>query len=417
MKESQLHLRTQKETPQGESSLNASLLIRAGFVEKLTGGVYNFLPLGLRVLTKIENIVREEMQALGAEEILMASLHPKVNWQITKRWTQFDALFKVKSRFGQEYALGPTNEEIVTPLAKNLIRSYRDLPLSLFQIQTKFRDEPRPRSGLLRGREFIMKDLYSFHAQEKDLDNYYEKVKKSYQRIFKRCGLKAVITEASGGTFSRFSHEFQVISPEGEDSIYYCSHCGFARNKEIIGSLKKCPYCSHLLQKKKGIEVGNIFKLKDKYSRPFHLQFLGKDGKNHYVLMGCYGIGITRLLGVIPEVHHDEKGIIWPLSVAPFNFHLLALTSGDKKKDKLIRQQANLLYQSMQKRGREVLYDDRLEISNGQKLVEADLLGLPYRLIISSSTIKNKMVEIKERKNKSAKMIKIKDFDKIFKIK
>jgi len=416
MRESQLHLKTRKENPQGETSLNASLLIRAGFIEKLTAGVYNFLPLGLRVLNKVEAIVREEMQKLGAEEILLAALHPKKNWQVTKRWQEFDALFKVKSRFGQEYALGPTHEEIVTPLAKKLISSYRDLPLALFQIQTKFRDEPRPRSGLLRGKEFIMNDLYSFHSQEKDLDVYYEKVKKSYQRIFKKCGLETVITEASGGTFSRFSHEFQVISPQGEDTIYYCPHCGFARNKEIIGSLKKCPHCSHPLQKVRGIEVGNIFKLKDKYSRPFNLQFLGKDGKKHYVLMGCYGIGITRLVGVIPEIHHDSAGIIWPPEVAPYLFHLLPLTTGDKKKDKIIKQQANLLYQKMQKEGREVLYDDRKNISNGEKLVEADLIGLPYRIVISGKTIEGKRMEIKLRKSKEKKIRKISDFDKVFKL-
>jgi len=417
MRESQLHLKTQKEAPRGETSLNASLLVRAGFMEKLTAGVYNFLPLGLRVLTKIEGIVREEMQKLGAEEILMASLHPKKNWQVTKRWQQFDALFKVKSRFGQMYALGPTHEEVVTPLAQKLVSSYRDLPFALFQIQTKFRDEPRSRSGLLRGKEFIMKDLYSFHSQEKDLDIYYEKVKKSYQRIFKKCGLESIITEASGGTFARFSHEFQVISPQGEDTIYYCPHCGFARNKEVIGSLKKCPHCSRPLQKVKGIEVGNIFKLKDKYSRPFHLQFLGRDGKKHYVLMGCYGIGITRLAGVIPEIHHDKAGIIWPPAVAPYLFHLLSLTTGNKKEDKIINQQADFLYQKMQKEGREVLYDDRKNISNGKKLVEADLIGLPYRIVISGKTIKGKMMEIKQRKSKAKKIRKIKDFDKIFKLK
>jgi len=417
MLESQLHLKTQKELPRDETSVNASLLIRAGFIEKLTAGVYNFLPLGLRVLNNIESIIREEMIQMKGEEILMASLHPKKNWQITKRWQQFNALFKTKSRFGQEYALGPTHEEVVTPLAQRLISSYRDLPLYLFQIQTKFRDEPRPKSGLLRGKEFIMKDLYSFHQNEKDLDEYYEKMKKSYQRIFKKCGLDAVITEASGGTFSRLSHEFQVLNPEGEDLIYYCSHCGFARNKEIAQSLKKCPQCSTPLQQKRGIEVGNIFKLKDKYSHPFGLKFLDKDGKEQNVLMGCYGIGVSRLVGVIPEVHHDEKGMIWPETIAPYLIHLLYLKTGQNDQDKKTKEQADRLYQMMQKKNRSVLYDDRENISNGEKLVEADLIGLPYRVIMSAKTLKNKMVEFKERKKKKAEMISERDFDKILKSK
>ena len=398
MKESQLHLKTIKEAPRDELSVNASLLIRAGFVEKLTAGVYNLLPLGLEVLNNIENIVREEMTKLGTQEVLLSSLHPKKNWQITKRWENFDALFKVKSRFGSEYALGPTHEEIITPLAKEFINSYRDLPLALFQIQDKFRDEPRPRSGLLRGREFIMKDLYSFHSDEHDLDRFYEKVKKSYQRIFHKCGLTAVATEASGGTFSRFSHEFQVFSPEGEDTIYYCPHCGFARNKEIIGKLKKCPKCSYPLEKKKGIEVGNIFKLKDKYSQPFHLQYLGQDGKKHNVLMGCYGIGITRLMGTIVETSHDEKGIIWPKTVAPYLIHLIPLYSKNLDENRKIKREVARITKLLTKKRIKFLEDDRLKISNGQKLVEADLIGLPYRVVVSSQTIKHKSVEVKNRK-------------------
>ena len=398
MKESQLHIKTLKEAPKDELSVNASLLIRAGFVEKLTAGVYNLLPLGLKVINNIENIVREEMLKLGAQEVLLSSLHPKKNWQITGRWQSFDALFKVKSRFGSEYALGPTHEEIITPLAKQLISSYRDLPLALFQIQTKFRDEPRPRSGLLRGREFIMKDLYSFHTDEHSLDKYYEKVKRSYQRIFKKCGLTAVIVEASGGTFSRLSHEFQVFSPEGEDTIYYCPHCGFARNKEIIGKTKKCPRCSYPLEKKKGIEVGNIFKLKDKYSNPFHLQYLDKTGKAHNVLMGCYGIGITRLMGTIVETSHDQKGIIWPKTVAPYLIHLIPIFGQEAKINQRIKKEVEKIVATLEKKHLKVLEDDRPNISNGQKLVEADLIGLPYRVVVSAQTIRKNKVEIKNRK-------------------
>ena len=398
MKESQLHLRTLKESPKDELSVNASLLIRAGFVEKLTAGVYNLLPLGLMVVNKIENIVREEMKKLGAQEVLLSSLHPPKNWQITGRWTSFDALFKVKSRFGSEYALGPTHEEIITPLAKQFISSYRDLPLELFQIQTKFRDEPRPKSGLLRGREFIMKDLYSFHSDERSLDRFYEKAKKSYQRIFKKCGLTTVITEASGGSFSRFSHEFQVFSPEGEDTIYYCPHCGFARNKEIIGKLKKCPRCSYPLQKEKGIEVGNIFKLKDKYSQLFHLQYLDKSGKAHNVLMGCYGIGITRLMGTIVEISHDKSGIIWPKTIAPYLIHLIPIYGKDVAVNRKIQKEVDKITKFLENKHLSVLEDDRRNISNGQKLVEADLIGLPYRIVVSSQTIKKNKIEVKNRK-------------------
>lgn len=415
MKQSQFYFKTRKEIPKDEVAISASLLIRANFIDKLTSGIYNFLPLGLRVIKKIEGIVREEMEAIGGQEILMALLNPKRNWEQTGRWNTFKALFKMRSRYGQWFTLAPTHEEIITPMVKNFIFSYKDLPLYLFHISDKFRDEPRSKSGILRGKEFIMKDLYSFHTDEKDLEKYYEKVKKAYQRIFKRCGLKTFIVEASGGTFSRFSHEFQAITPAGEDQFYYCSSCKFCRNKEIAKNIKKCPKCGNSLKMFKGSEVGNIFKLKDKYSQAFDLKFRDKDGKNKNVIMGCYGIGISRLLGVIVEANYDKNGIIWPKEVAPFTYHLLALFSGDAELDKIIKRQADVFYKKMINKGIEVLYDDRNDVSSGEKLVSADLLGLPYRIVISEKTIKERKFELKERKSCKVKLLKLSDFDKIVK--
>jgi prolyl-tRNA synthetase len=415
MRITELHLKTLKTVPKDENSINASLLIRANYIEKLSSGVYNFLPLGLLVLNKITNIVREEMNSLGGKEILMAALQPKQNWEQTGRWQSLSALFKVKSQYDIDYALGPTHEEIVTPLAKRYIVSYKDLPLYLYQIQTKFRDEPRPKSGLLRTREFLMKDLYSFHKDENDLDLYYEKVKRGYFKIFKRLNLEAILVEASGGTFSKFSHEFQVITPSGEDNIYYCPHCGFARNEEIIGDLKKCPYCGHELEKVRGIEVGNIFKLKDKYSKPFDLKFIDKDGFEKIVMMGCYGIGISRILGALVETHYDEKGIIWPESIAPFKFYLLPLFSGKKTKDYKIKKEAENIYQKLIKNKIEILYDDRKDVSSGEKLQDADLLGIPYRIVISNNTLDKNSVELKKRSDKKSQLITLRTAEKIIK--
>jgi len=418
MKLSQLHLRTLKEAPKDETSINASLLVRAGYVEKLTSGVYNFLPLGLKVIKNIENLIRKEMNQIGGQEILMAALQPKQNWEQTNRWQSFNALFKVQSQTEQWYALGPTHEEVVTPLAKKLVFSYKDLPLALYQIQTKFRDEPRSKSGLLRTREFLMKDLYSFHRDKKDLDNYYEKVKKSYITIFKKLNLPVLIAEASGGTFSRYSHEFQVVTEAGEDTLYYCSHCGFCQNAEIIEKKTICPICHHSLEKLKGIEVGNIFKLKDKYSQPFNLKFKDLDGQEKFIQMGCYGLGVSRIMGALAEVSNDQKGLIWPAPVAPFQYYLLPLFSGQAKQDKLIKKQIDLLSQKLEAFQKDVLIDDRQDVTNGEKLMDSDLLGIPYRIIISAKTLEKKSLELKERKTKRIKIIKIKDFfDKLVKTK
>ena len=388
MKQSNLFTKTVKENPKDEKSLNAQLLIRAGFVDKLSSGVYTFLPLGLRVIKNIEKIVREEMDNIGAQEILMPSLHPKENWEITGRWG-VEEMFKIKD---EEMGLGWTHEEIITPLMKKHILSSKDLPKYVYQIQAKFRNEPRAKSGLLRGREFIMKDLYSFHENENDLDDYYEKVKKAYFRIYEKCELKTYLTLASGGTFSEYSHEFQTITSAGEDTIYICDKCGLAINKEIKKDI--CPNCqSDKFKEEKAIEVGNIFKLKTKYSEPFQM-------KN--VLMGCYGLGITRMMGSIVETHNDEKGIIWPNNVAPFSIHLIDLENSKKAEE---------IYKILQNQNYEVLYDDRVEKTAGEKFNDCDLIGIPLRIVVSKKTGED-MVEIKKRGEDQTQLINIKDLIK-----
>ncbi|TSC94412.1 MAG: prolyl-tRNA synthetase [Parcubacteria group bacterium Licking1014_1] len=403
----------------GEEAISNDLLTRAGFVDQLMAGVYTFLPLGLKVLKNIENIIRKNMTEAGGQEVLMPVLQPKENWQKTGRWDSLDILFKIKGNNDKEYGLGPTHEEIVSPLAKKIIFSYKDLPISLFQIQTKFRDELRVKSGILRTREFLMKDLYSFHATEEDLDKYYEKMLKVYSNIFKECGIgkKTYLTFASGGTFSKHSHEFQTITEYGEDIIYICKKCSQAVNKEIMGDLsaqagnKNCPNCKDSdFEEKKAIEVGNIFKLGAKYSLPFDLRFKDKDGKEKPVIMGCYGIGLSRLMGAVAEVNHDDRGIIWPKSVAPFLAHLISIES-----NKRVKSAADKIYSDGQAKKIEVLYDDRQDKSAGEKFAEADLIGIPYRVVVSEKTLGKNCVEVKERDKKQTKLVKINQLAKIFK--
>lgn len=394
MKQSLYFSRTSKHAPKDDVSVNARLLEQGGFVHKEMAGVYSYLPLGWRVLQKIENIIREEMNAINAQEILMPALQPKENWEATGRWSGLDVLFKIKSQHDNEYALGPTHEEIVTPLGKGVISSYRDLPLAVYQIQTKFRDEARAKSGLLRGREFRMKDLYSFHTSEEDLASYYKVVAEAYKKIFERLGIPALYVEADGGTFAKFSHEFQVETANGEDTVYVCEGCQLAVNKEIFSDDKKCTDCGQAnYRETKASEVGNIFELKTKYSDSFDLTYTAEDGQSQPVLMGCYGIGPSRCMGVIVEEHHDEAGIIWPESVAPFQVHLLALAG----KDASVQTAADQLYADLQQAGIEVLYDDRADKTAGEKFADSDLIGIPHRLIISGKTMAENAVEVKNR--------------------
>ncbi|MFH1780542.1 MAG: aminoacyl--tRNA ligase-related protein [Candidatus Nealsonbacteria bacterium] len=405
MLQSEIFTKILREAPKDETSINAQLLIRAGFIDKLMAGVYSYLPLGLRVFKKIENIIREEMNNIGAQELFLPVLHPKVLWEKTGRW-QYEEMFKLTNREKKEFSLGWTHEEIVTPLVKSFVNSYKDLPVYVYQIQDKFRDELRSKSGLLRGREFIMKDLYSFHATEEDLNEYYEKVKKAYFKIFQRCGLQkqTFLTVASGGSFSKYSHEFQTITTAGEDEIYLCLKCNLGINKEIIQAEKnQCPECGNKeLEIRQSIEVGNIFKLKDKYTQIFDFKFKDKDGQEKIIMMGCYGIGLGRLMGTIVEIYHDNAGMIWPEAVAPFQIHLIRIEDNPE-----VNKAAEKLYSDLQKQGIEVLYDDRKNKTPGEKFAEADLLGVPQRIVISERTIKVDSVELKKRAEESVKLIKI----------
>jgi prolyl-tRNA synthetase len=417
MLQSELFTKTEKNIPKDEKSINAILLQRAGFVHKEMAGVYSFLPLGLKVLRKIENITREEMKKIGGEEIFMTVLQPKELWQKTNRWSEGvgkNVMYKT-SQFGQEIGLGPTHEEMLTNIVRNYVKSYEDLPKYVFQIQTKFRKELRPKSGLLRGREFGMKDLYSFNKTEESFRKFYNKVKKAYFNIFKRCKLQAILTEASGAGFTKdYTHEFQVLTKDGEDTITYCPKLHFSQNKEITKYKKgdKCPVCKRALKQGKSIEVGNIFPLGTKYSEALGAFYQDRNGEKKPIVMGSYGIGTSRLMGAIVEVFHDKNGMIWPLSVAPFHFHLLKLNSSDKKTDLKVKSISKKLYFNLQKKGFEVLYDDRINKSSGEKLVEADLIGLPYRIVVSEKTVKKNSVEVKERNKKQVKVVKLNNLNK-----
>lgn len=553
MKYSKLFGKTRHSAPHDADSVNARLLTQAGFVEKQSAGVYNFLPLGLRVLAKVNQIIREEMNAIDGQEILMPTLHSREVWKVTGRDKSMDdVLYRTKGTDEQEFVLGPSHEEIVTPLVKKYIQSYKDLPVAVYQIQTKFRDEPRAKSGVLRGREFGMKDLYSFHLDEKDLEAYYEKAKKAYMNVYTRCGLKAYMIEASGGAFSdKFSHEFSIVTPAGEDTIILCEKCGSAQNLEVAegkvidpdqpkekevelkeidikrglsvaenakahnvpawkilktvvyevdgmglvgvcvrGDLKlneyklvkyfgkqlraaspetlkkvglvqgfispvglkgaeirfvadhsiknvknfvtganklnkdytgvnigrdfqisdfsdflevrgafKCAKCEGKLSELKAIEAGNIFKLGTKFSEATGFKVTDSTGKQITVTMGCYGIGNTRLVGTIVEASHDENGIIWPKTVAPYSVHIISLGN-----DPIVVKAAEKLYKDLEKKGVEVLYDDR-DGSAGVKFKDADLIGIPLRLVVSKRTLEAKGVEWKEREKKEGKVV------------
>ena len=408
MRQSQLFGQTLRENPKDETSINAQLLERGGFVYKNSAGVYSYLPLGFRVLEKIANIIREEMNAINGQEMFMPALVEKKYLDATGRWDVpigFEA--KGKNEKTANFVMGWTHEEVLTAIATKYINSYKDLPLAAYQIQTKFRNEPRAKSGLLRGREFIMKDLYSFHSSEADFWNYYEKVKAAYFKIFNRCGLKSIYTIAPGGVFTSSStHEFQVISSVGEDTILFCSKCEYAENKEI-SKLKnggKCPKCEGKIRMESTIEVGNLFPLGTKYSKAFNLQFINLKGKKEYVTMGSYGIGLGRVMGTAVEIHHDNRGIIWPNTIAPFKVHLIEIPA---KSESFVKKQAEKIYKDLIDKGIEVLYDDRDDKTAGEKFIDADLIGIPWRVVVSQKTLGKDSFELKQRNQKRTKLVKI----------
>ena len=404
MRQSKLFTKTKKEAPSDEVSKNAEFLIRGGFIHKEMAGVYSYLPLGFRVVKKIENIIRDEMNTVGGQEILMPSFHPKENWEKTGRWDSMTDLYKVSDSSGREVALAPTHEEIVVPILKNYVSSYKDFPIAVYQIQNKFRMELRAKSGMLRGREFLMKDMYSFHTSQEDFEIFYNKMKEVYKNIFKRVGIGHLtyLTFASGGTFSKYSHEFQTITGAGEDTIYIDEESAVAVNKEVYNDevLESLGLKKEKLVENKSIEVGNIFDLKTKYSEPFDLSYVDEKGEKHIVLMGCYGIGLSRLMGTVVEALADDKGIIWPESIAPFQLHLLSL--GD---DENVTKEASDVYEKLLKNGIEVLFDDRAGMSAGEKFADADLLGIPHRAVVSLRSIKENGIELKKRTEEKGKIV------------
>jgi len=325
MKQSQLFTKTKKETPKGTETISHQYLIRGDFIDQMAAGIYSFLPLGWQVHQKIERIIREEMNNLGGQEIFLPTLIPQSLWQETGRWQTIEPpLFRVQDRHRKEYGLGPTHEEVITDLVRKRVNSYQDLPLYLYQIQNKFRNEMRATGGLLRVREFIMKDLYSFHPSEKDALEFYEKAKQAYLKIFNRCGLEVAVVEADPGTIGgSLSHEFMLLAETGEDKVLVCTKCGYGVNINKAGDIRKCPQCKEALKKGNCIEAGHAFYLGIKYSQVMAATFIDQAGQKKPIVMGCYGIGLGRLMATVVEASHDEKGIIWPASVAPYHIHLL----------------------------------------------------------------------------------------------
>ena len=404
MRQSKLFTKTRKDAPKDEVAKNAQLLIRGGYIHKEMAGVYSYLPLGLRVLSKVEQVIREEMDAIGGQETQMATLHPSENWKKTGGWDGVDVLFKLQSRTEKEYALGQSEEEIVTPIAQEYATSYKDLPVAIYQIGQKYRDELRAKSGIMRGREFGMKDMYSFHDTQEDFDRFYEVVKEAYFRVYKRCGLDAKVTEASGGAFSeKLSYEFMVLTDAGEDDIVYCEECTHCANVEVSKHKEgaKCPKCGKgVLKSAKAAEVGNVFDLGQKYPTAFNFTYKTKEGTEKKPVMGCYGIGTTRLMGTIVEVLSDAKGIVWPKEVAPFHVHLISLAGSNTE----VAGEADRMYELLQEQGIDVLYDDR-DARAGEKFADSDLLGIPVRLVVSEKTIAEGGVEMSERNNGSSTMV------------
>lgn len=397
---------TRREVAGSVNARSHELLLRGGFIHQEAAGIYSLLPLGLRAVRNIEAIVRREMTALGAQEVLMPILHPKQNWEKTNRWNNFDVLFKTQSNSGStEYGLGPTAEEMAVPLIKDFVKSYRDLPVMIFQIQDKFRDEARARSGILRGREFGMADMYSFHADEESLVDYYKKVKLAYFRMFEKFNVPVRATEASGGTFTAGqTEEFMVISELGEDTIITCDNCFFTQNIEVSTHNEGdvCPQCSQSnLAKTSSIEAGHIFNLGDKFTKDFDLKFTDKEGQTKFPLMGCYGVGLTRLLGTIVEKNNDDKGIVWPRAISPFDLHIVVINANDTNTIGYAEKVKNILRDS----GMSIYFDDRNGVTAGAKFAEADLIGIPTQVVVSPRLMGQNSIEVRSRASGQTKII------------
>lgn len=415
MRQSQLFNRVTREVDKTEPSKNAQLLTRAGYIHKLMSGAYSYSPLGFKVLSNIENLIRNYMNKLGAQEVLMPVLQPKEIWDKTGRWDKIDVMYKMKGSNDRELALSPTNEEVATPFITDFVKSYRDLPLAIYQIQSKFRNEPRAKSGLFRGREFRMKDLYSFHASQEDLDDFYEKATQAYFDFYKRCGLgdRTFYTYASGGAFSKYSHEFQTLTDAGEDTIYLLPGTNVAINREIItdkDALRDIiPNYKDGMEKelevKRAVEVGNIFKLGTRFTSAFGGTYSDVDGTQKPIIMGCYGIGPSRVMGTIAECLSDERGLVWPEEIAPYKVHLVPVfhTDDDLKK-------CDQVYKKMLNAGINVLYDDRRDLRGGSKFITSDLLGIPHRVILGKNFFETGNIEWKKRTEKAPVILPLDSF-------
>jgi len=398
MRQSQLFTKTRKLAPADEVSKNAQLLVRAGYVHKEMAGVYDYLPLGLRVIEKIRQIIREEMNAIGGQEVLLSALQDPELWKTTDRWDdeKVDVWFKTKLKNDNELGLGCTHEEPMARMMRDHVSSYRDLPRVTYQFQTKFRNELRAKSGIMRGREFLMKDMYSYHRSQDDLDAFYEKAIQAYKNVYARAGIgdKTYLTFASGGMFSKFSHEFQTVCDAGEDVVYIDDEKGIAVNDEVIQDevLAGLGVKRENLRMAKSIEVGNIFKYATRYTKELGVTYKDEEGRDVPVVNGAYGIGLGRLMGTIVELMSDEKGLVWPESVAPFAVHLVSLgKDGDD-----VKKTADALYNDLVKAGVEVLYDDR-DARAGEKFADSDLLGIPKRIVVGKDAVASGAFEVVDR--------------------
>ncbi len=407
MRFSKTFTKTLRTAPKDETAKNGALLARAGYIHKEMAGVYDYLPLGLRVIENIKRVIREELNKLGCEEVQMSALQNPEPWEKTGRFSdqEVDIWFKTNLSSGGELGLAPTHEEPITNMLKSYISSYKDLPLYVYQFQTKFRNELRAKSGILRGREFLMKDLYSFHTSEEDLDRFYAEVEKAYGRIFARLGIgeDTYETFASGGIFAKYSHEFQTILPVGEDTIYYNTDKSVVLNKEVYNDevLEDLGATGEKFEETTAAEVGNIFKLKFKYSEPLELKYIDEENKQQTVYMGCYGIGVSRVMGVIAEKFADNKGLVWPEEVAPYKYYLVGIGENGMA-------EAEKFYV-----GREdtTLFDDR-KARPGEKFADAELIGLPYRIVISDKTLAEDAAEVTDRRTGESQMVKLADLAK-----
>ncbi len=405
MRASETFVKTFKDISKDETAVSAQYLLRAGYIHKEMAGVYTYLPLGLKVIENIKSIIREELNAINCQEISMTALQTPEPWQKSGRWADqdIDIWFKTELAAGGEVGLAPTHEEPITNMMKKYISSYKDLPAYVYQFQTKFRNELRAKSGILRGREFLMKDLYSFSADQASHDQFYHQVEQVYRNIFDHLSIgdSTYQTFASGGIFSKYSHEFQTVLPIGEDTIYYNQDKSVVLNEEVLNDevLDEMGVTRDELESTKAAEVANIFTLKYKYSEPLGLEFINQDGAREYVTMGCYGIGVSRLMGVIAEKFADDKGLIWPESVAPFRYYLIAIGS-----------EADKIASSIHDQHPDLFYFDDTSSRPGAKFADADLIGLPYRAVISDKTLADNKIEITNRLTSQTSLLTIDEF-------